>query len=328
MAPIRRILVAVNPLPGRVSPAVLKAAQIARACGAQIELFHALASPLYTDVSGFADRRLESLEGELRQMALNRLEAVADRLRLHSIKVSYSTEWDFPVYEAIIRRAVRIKADLIVASRQSGRHIAPWLLRLTDWELVRWSPIPVLLVKNPHAYRRPAVLAAIDPTHAFSKPLALDKEILSTAGMLSRTLAGTLHAVHVYARIPTDAVALLGREPQALRRVEHQARQSAKKQFDRALRSSHIAQAHRYLIGQHPINGIVEATQESRAAILVMGAISRTGFKRLLIGNTAERVLDQLGCDILVVKPAKFRNRVPTGVRGLQLRLDGVMGYH
>jgi universal stress protein E len=328
MAAIRRILVAVNPVPGKASPAVLKAAQIARTCAAEIELFHALASPLYTDIRGFADRNLECLEGELHERALNRLETVADRLRLHSIKVSVSAEWDFPVYEAIIRRAVRIKADLIVVSRHSGRHIAPWMLRLTDWELVRWSPIPVLLVKNPHAYRRPAVLAAVDPTHAFAKPLALDKAILQIAGQLGRTLAGTLHAVHAYARIPTDAVALLGRSPQALPRIERRARQLARKQFDRALRTSHIVHSHRYLLGQHPINGLVDAVQKSRAAILVMGTISRTGFKRLLIGNTAERVLDQVSCDILVVKPAKFRNRVATKTRGAQLRLDSVPGFY
>src|ERR1700722_2343450 len=45
MDAIRRILVAVNPFPGRSFPAVLKAAQIAGACGAEIELFHALTSP-------------------------------------------------------------------------------------------------------------------------------------------------------------------------------------------------------------------------------------------------------------------------------------------
>ncbi len=38
----------------------------------------------------------------------------------------------------------------------------------------------------------------------------------------------------------------------------------------------------------------------------------------LLIGNTAERILDELSCDVLVVKPSKFRTRVPRSVRGPQ----------
>ncbi len=42
----RRILVAVKELVGKPLPAVLKAAQLARGYGAEVELFHALTSPL------------------------------------------------------------------------------------------------------------------------------------------------------------------------------------------------------------------------------------------------------------------------------------------
>ena len=48
----------------------------------------------------------------------------------------------------------------------------------------------------------------------------------------------------------------------------------------------------------------------------ILGAVSRSGLKRLVVGNTAEAVFDALACDILVVKPAGFRNTVPSRVRG------------
>ena len=41
-----------------------------------------------------------------------------------------------------------------------------------------------------------------------------------------------------------------------------------------------------------------------QADALVMGAVSRSALKRLFIGNTAERVLDSVNCDVVVVKPA------------------------
>ena len=53
-----------------------------------------------------------------------------------------------------------------------------------------------------------------------------------------------------------------------------------------------------------------------RSDIVVMGAMSRSGLKRMLIGNTAERLLDRLPCDLLIVKPAEFANRIPRGCRG------------
>ncbi len=40
-----------------------------------------------------------------------------------------------------------------------------------------------------------------------------------------------------------------------------------------------------------------------RATLVVMGAVSRSGLERLFVGSTAEHVLDDLACDVLIVKP-------------------------
>src|SRR5258708_7186330 len=134
MPAIHRILVAVKELDGKALPAVLKAAQLARALGASLELFHGMTTPLYADAAMAREQGLSFLEEDLRQKALRRLEAIADRLRAHGIKVDVSAQWDYPAHEAIIRRTQAIKADLIMASVHAGRHRMPWLLRLTDWE--------------------------------------------------------------------------------------------------------------------------------------------------------------------------------------------------
>jgi universal stress protein E len=316
---IHRILVAVKELNGKSLPAVLKAAQFARGYGARVELFHALTSPLYTDPIVMRNQGLNSVEQDLRQKALRRLETIADRLRIHSIKVTVSAEWDYPCHEAIIRRAQAIDADLIVASRHAGRHRASWLLRLTDWELVRLSPIPVLLVKNSHPYRHPAVLAAIDPSRAHEKPLQLDKEILRAGKTITTALRGTLYAVHAYARFPVGIPSEV-LKPGMLEGMQNEAERVARARVARALRPARIAPSRQYLLAQPPIEAITEAVRKSRSAIVVMGAISRSGYRRLLIGNTAERILDDLTCDIMVIKPKAFRNRVPRAPRGARLR--------
>ena len=329
MFAIRRILVAIKDLDRKHMPAVLKAAQLARAYGAQLELFHGLTAPLYTDGIAFSQQGLGSLEQDVRQSALRRLEGTADQLRMHSIKVTICAEWDYPSHEAIIRRALAIKADLIVASLHPGRHRLPWLLRLTDWELVRSSPVPVLVVKNSYPYRHPAVLAAIDPGHAHAKPLKLDLAILKVGKTLSKALRGTLHAVHAYAGFPMGAYPE-GMSGQAVQGLADEAEHLAKLRFQRALKPMRIARTRQFLIARQPIAAIEEAARQSRSAIVVMGAISRSGYKRFLIGNTAERILDDLGCDILVVKPADFTSRVPQSARGARLRVTvptGALGY-
>jgi nucleotide-binding universal stress UspA family protein len=50
--------------------------------------------------------------------------------------------------------------------------------------------------------------------------------------------------------------------------------------------------------------------RRSKTAIVVMGAVSRSAIARLFIGNAAERTLDRLFCDVLVVKPRGFRSGV------------------
>ena len=320
MRAIHRILVTIKELDGKVLPAVLKGAQLAGAYGAELELFHALTSPLYSDPVLVRTQGLDSLEQDLRQKEVRRrLEAIADRVRVHGIKVKVSAEWDYPAHEAIIRRAQAINADLIVAARHSSKHRLPWLLQLTDWELIRLSPVPVLLVKNPRPYRHPAVLAAIDPSHAREKPLQLDKEILHVGEALTAALRGTLHAVHAYSPYPVN-VAFEVLTPEDLEVMRVRAQCAAQALFSRGLRSARVARARRYLIAREPIGAIAEASRRSQSAIVVMGAISRSGFKRLFIGNTAERILDDLSCDILVVKPADFVARVSKASRGARLR--------
>ncbi len=328
MFAVRRILVAVKDMHSAIRPVVRKAAQIASACNARLEIYHCLAEPLMLDITFDGAEGLAGLQHNLRQQALNRLEriAVAIRKSQPGVKVTVAAEWDAPAYDAIVRRAHKINADLIVAAGHSGTHVLPSLMRLTDWELVRLSPVPLLLVKNPRPYRRPAILVAVDPAHTFSKPMGLDKALLKAGGALTRGLRGTLHAVHAYARVPNGAIppddlAVTG---YGLKKVERAAKRAADVRFQQALKGTSVTASRRYLVGQHPVDAISEAARKSRSAIVVMGALSRSGLKRLLIGNTAERILDELRCDVLVVKPSRFKSRVPRAVQGPQIVIPSV----
>jgi universal stress protein E len=319
MRPIRRFLVAIRDPHSRSFPAVIKAAQLAQALDAEIELFHAIVTPMYLDVYGPSSVPLSELERDIRSRSLKRLETIARRLRRRGIKVAVAAEWDFPGYEAIVRRARQTKADLIVAGQHAGRHIAAGLLHLTDWELLRLSPVPVLLVKSGRPYRRPVILAAVDPGHTHSKPAGLDEQILSASSTVTNALQGTLHALHAYVPMSINAVPNGALSPDMADRLDAEAAGAAKVGFDRVLRDTKISKANQHLVGRHPIDAIEQTAREIHSSIVVMGAISRSGLKRLFIGNTAESVLDHLDCDILIVKPAQFASRVSRERRGVRL---------
>jgi universal stress protein E len=316
----RRILVAVKDPRSRSLPAVTKAAQLAQAFDAELELFHGILDPISADPRLYSGDQVLQLQHNIRTGHLEALARIAARLRRKGLTVNVSAEWDFPVYEAIVRRARNVKADLIVGECHAGRRIAPWLLHVTDWELLRTSPLPVLLVKNTHAWRRPVVLAALDPTHAHAKPARLDDAIIRTASSVAKALHGSMHAMHAYTAVPPSAVSFAATSTQLMTKILDDSEKLARASFDKALASSStkLPRNRRHLARDVPIEAIPRTARKVRSNIVVMGAVSRSGLKRALIGNTAERVLAELTCDVLVVKAPGFATRVPRTKRGVR----------
>ncbi len=319
MSDIRRILVAVKDPWAPSLPAMEKAAQLARALGAKLRLFHAKSEPLYVDVSQANGYDLPQIQRTELGRPARRLEALARRLASSGIAADSVVDWDFPAYEAVIRAARRFDADLIVADRHPTSHRFSWLLHFTDFELLRLATVPVLLVKTAKKYRRPRILAAVDPSHAFSKPVKLDREIVGCASVLARALHGQLHAVNAFDPLPIGKLPTGLALGQAAQTIEAAAEKRARQTLDRTLRGANIAQSHRHMVARHPIDAIEDVSDEIAADVVVMGAISRSGLKRLAVGNTAERVLDHLKCDVLIVKPRRFASRVPRAGRGAQI---------
>jgi universal stress protein E len=311
MPSIRRILVAIRDPGARRSVALERAAQLAAACNASIELFHGIDIEIPIDLLRGSDDILGPLQTDARQGALHELERLARPYRRAGLKITTSAEWDFPLHEAVIRQALQTRADLIVA-HQHGKHRFPALLHHTDWELLRSSPLPVLLVRRPRAYRSTAILAAIDPAHAFGKPAALDAVILQQAQTLATALRTSLHVVHALA--PPQLSPNVTPRP-----ARNRSLQDARKVLARALAHRKVSPARRHLLEGQPALIVPAVARRLRADVVVMGAVSRSGLQRLFIGNTAERIIDELKSDLLVVKPAGFGSDIPRRRRGIRL---------
>jgi universal stress protein E len=293
MRHIERILVTVKNPDAGWSAAIVKATQLARATGAHIDLFFS------------ADTLLESEHcAPYREM----LESLALQVQEHGVSASAVARAGYPAHESILRHAESTCADLIVTDCCTGLHIMPSLFQLTDWELARFSPVPVLIVKRQRLYRRPTVLAAVDPTHAYSKPLQLDAQILDCGSSISESLRGTLHAVHAYVPTPFAEDAYTCLAAGTALRADAIAAADAGIAFGKVLRSAQIPAEHRHLVAGHPADVSRQVVKETGADIVAMGSMARTGLRRLLIGNTAEQLLYRLPCDLLLVKPAGIAN--------------------
>lgn len=314
MRPIGKILVAVRDPAARAPAALKKAAALAAALGAELKLFHALSQPVLLQPFAGPDQA-EALAGHGVRVAAQ-LARLATRLATPGARITSAVAWDYPAHEAIIRHATRSRADLIVAGGQAFKHVAPWLLRFTDWELVRQSPVPVLLVKSRQPWRRPRLLAAVDPEHAYGKTGALDADILQLAQAVKGALKGSLDAVHAYAPLPERVEAALREKLASV----------ARRSFAALGKAQHLAPSRLHLQAGSPVEAIPALVRELGCDLVVLGTLSRSGVKRMLIGNTAEALLDALTCDVLVVKPEGFVSAVPRALRGLRVATSTLPG--
>jgi len=197
MRRLDRILAVADPT-AEVQPAIAKAARIARASGAALELFICDYDPSLSGRPFAETQALRALRDEFLADRAEYLEDLADELRAEGLNVETHVHWDNPLYRGILRRIEESTPDLVVKDTHFHSLLRRTLLTNTDWNLIRTCPVPLLLAKSGEWPAQPRLLAAIDPGHLADKPAALDHDILDFAGLLARHLDGEVHAVHAF----------------------------------------------------------------------------------------------------------------------------------
>jgi universal stress protein E len=310
----KRILVALADPGARRSLALARAAEFAARGAARLTLFHSLYSP-YVAGEQFTDpKELERDISAAVNRAKTQLERLARPLSNAGIDAHVRCRWDYPVHDSIVREVLRERIDLLVLESHRHRAAARLVLTNTDWQLIRLCPCPLLLVKTAAAYERPRVLVCVDPLHAHAKPAALDSALLEAGVALATMFQGRLHAAHFVAAVQPGGGAPADPLPLPIVLGERRERDAAAaftrltERYDLGARRTHLRRG-------APVDALPELAAELSPQVVVMGAVSRSGLRRLFIGATAEHVIDRLNCDVLVVKPAGFRTPVPRRAR-------------
>jgi universal stress protein E len=311
MNPIRNILVIVDPT-ADLHPAVDKAALLAQKLDARLELF-------VCDTKAARDVRVA-------QHARNRpkepfvvglksiLEELAQPLRKQGLDVSTEVECAEPLHAGLIDRVRRTSADLIVKDTHHHSLAQRTFITNTDWQLIRACPVSLLLTKPNRWSTLPRVFAAVDPGHANDKPSVLDNRILDCASLFAKRLGGELHLLHIYLPAPIIAAAASGGLPTPIpvSAEELAKEEEQKRELLRDLITEYrVAHENVHLKVGGPAQVLPHMAGTLRADIVTMGAISRSGLKRVFIGSTAEDVLEHLPCDALIVKPPDFASMLP-----------------
>ena len=226
----------------------------------------------------------------------------------------FTCEPDRSLGAEIVRKVARSRPDLVVKDTHYHRLIRRSLFSNTDWNLIRACPAPLMLVRTGSRAAVKTIVAAVDPLHAHDKPARLDHGIITAAQELADVANGELHVVHAFDpatayAISADAMSFPIGAPIDVAGKDLKRRHVAA--LD-ALLAGYAISKERVHLGEGDTREVLIASiAELDADIVVMGSVARGAIKRMLLGSTAELILDHLPCDLLIVKlePTKRRPR-------------------
>lgn len=306
---IKRIMSVIDPTVSE-QPGMRKAAWLAEKTGAELELFICYYNEYLSGDRLFDSPSLEKAREELLRSQEGLMENLAAPLRESGLKVSTMAVWDHPLYEGIVRHAAATGTDIIFKDTHHHSAVSRALLTNTDWNLIRACAVPLWLVKPGPITENPVFIAAIDPLNEHDKPAALDDEILGLSKTLAEAGDGSVRAFHSYdPRIAVATATANAYIPVSLPfdEIEKQMREQHAERFNEVIRFHKIEEDASHLVAGLTHEELPEYAESVSADVVVMGAISRNRWKRLFIGATAERTLEHLPCDLLIVKPDWFQ---------------------
>jgi universal stress protein E len=300
---VKRILVAVKPWERGLPLAANHARQLAERVGAELKL---VATVFDSGVAAGGERgETGARTAQSRALAAARveLERLAGSLRTWGARVTTGVIWGVPAYEAILSAVREWQADLLVV----GAHERPTLhtrLTDTDWQLMRRSPCPLLLVKSPSFNGYATIVAAVDPLHAHDEPYGLDHAVLAAGRWAARACGSTLRAVYAYpGQAAFELASAVEVAPGVLYGAENVEALHRTAVNELAERFG-IAASEVDLVAGAASDVIVDSVAKRRAELVVVGTQQRRGVLAAAVGSTAENVVAAVPCDVLVVPAA------------------------
>src|SRR5690606_24024802 len=285
---IRRILAVVDPT-AEEQPALERAAWYAKLAGATLELFICDYDQYLAGERFFDSASLEKARKSLIDNHLRRLRDRAKAREARGLEVAVDARWDRPLDEAIVRKALESRADLVVKDTHYPSALRRSIFSNTDWNLIRGCPVPLWLVKPRPMSDSPRIVAAVDPLHERDKPAALDHNIMTAAKDLREATGGELHVFHAYDIAPALAVSADSMTMPISLPIREIAESLKQQHSDAVFGLTDEYGVPRDRVHVHEGSArqlLVTVSEELDADIVVMGAIARSGLERLFLGST------------------------------------------
>jgi universal stress protein E len=250
-------------------PALQRAANIAEKISAKLHIF----ACIYSDIDK-SDDKSSAINTLLKQQQCV-LDEAAAALSLRGITVTTELEWDQDWHQAVVRSSTKYAPDLLLKSSYKHSIGRRMFHRTSDWTLIRECLCPVMLVKEGATAEIPKVLAAIDICAKNESYKRLNQNVIDFSRQIFCRSGTEVHFINAF---------------QDFKGVPDR-RQIMK---DCGIESDKI----HIKLGK-PEKVIVDHAKKLDVSVVVVGNTARSGLSGALIGNTVEKVLDKVKCDVL-----------------------------
>lgn len=270
------------------------AVELAKTHGARIELVHSLLVP--SRATDFVPSPPDFTEA-LQEAASGRLNEITELVRAQGVEVTAELKLGVPS-QVILDTARQVNADLVVIGTRGLSGLRHLLLGSTAERVVQHAHCPVLTVHPGDADKHRSIDTILIPTD-FSKDA--ETAYFAALHLLGRT-EGTrvvlLHVYHLpyeytaYGTIPTSLDYFKDVEGAAEERLTGLAQELERQGFN-------VETVAREGFPPEVILGEAEAVG---ADLIAMGTHGRTGLAHLVLGSTAERVVQRADCPVLTLR--------------------------
>ena len=217
--------------------------------------------------------------------------------------------WHRELHDAFEEIVDELEPDLVIKRISADTsNINPFAMPV-DRHLLRYCKAPLLLVRNSHWVKNP-ILAAIDPTATDKKHIALNHSILEYSKMLAHVTETQLHSVNTFetpSMGPTMEVSWANIDFQSIKvdtcNAHKDKMQTLLKEHDLFINLYHVIEGRAEIATPSIAN-------EIDAQLLILGTVGRTGLSGAFIGNTAEHILANMNCEILLTRIKCLSNSI------------------
>jgi universal stress protein E len=212
------------------------------------------------------------------------LETLRRKMPVHSIEVTLDAACETPLYEGIVKRALKSSPDLVMKSVGEQHHRQA--LNDNDWQLMRACPTPLMLV-GPRAWSKPPRFA-----------VAVDVSSQETPGF-ARAILDMSQCMRAACAARVDVISC---ERGGMGDSERQEHARSVRSLASEIR---VPDEHVHILDGHPEQVLPAFAADQHYDVLIMGALTHRPALVPLVGTLTSRLVDALDCDFVLVRPER-----------------------